>query len=84
MKTKSIMNDRNWRIHWILLVLTVLFFGSCNDEGNKAAFDPDKPISISLFAPETGGANTRLLLTGRNFGTNADNIVVTIGCRCKR
>ncbi len=79
MKTKCIMNDKNRCVQWIALVLIIFFFGSCSDGENGAVFDPGKPISISSFSPEMGGANTRLVLTGQNFGTNADNIVVTVG-----
>jgi hypothetical protein len=79
MKTKSIIKKRNGYLHLILLFLVVLPFGSCKDDNEKPDFDPGKPVSIVSFSPETGGANTRLMLTGRNFGTNAGNIVVTIG-----
>ncbi|MBB4035488.1 hypothetical protein GGR21_001381 [Dysgonomonas hofstadii] len=79
MKTKSTMKKRNWYVHWILLALIVLSFGSCKDDNDGQEFNPDKPVAIASFSPETGGANTRLLLTGDNFGTNAANIVVTIG-----
>ncbi|MDL2322680.1 IPT/TIG domain-containing protein [Bacteroidales bacterium OttesenSCG-928-A17] len=78
MKTKSIMKNKNWQIPWIL-VLAIFFFGSCSDDNDLPVFDPNKPLSVTSFSPETGGANTRLLLTGENFGTNAANIVVTIG-----
>ena len=79
MKSKSIIRIKNRRIHYISLVLTLLFFGRCSNDENGVLFDPDKPISISSFSPGAGGANTRLTLTGQNFGDNAENIVVTIG-----
>ncbi|KAA6349725.1 hypothetical protein EZS27_002885 [termite gut metagenome] len=82
MKTKSIVEGRYWRVHWMLLMLIVLCFGSCKDDDQNDSggeFDPSQPVLISDFEPKTGGLGTRLILSGENFGTDVSKIKVTIG-----
>jgi len=80
MKTKSIIKHRYWCIHYVALVFIALCFGSCKDEKTDSKeFDPRKDVIVSDFSPKEGGANTRMILTGTNFGTDPSRIKITIG-----
>jgi len=80
MKTKSMMKNKRRQIHWIMLALIAVCFGSCkDDEKGSDQFDPGKDVVISDFSPKEGGVNTRLILSGENFGTDPSRIKVTIG-----
>ena len=61
------------------------FLGGCllvscsNEEKEENLYDPSQPIEITGFKPAEGSARTRLLISGRNFGTDASRLKVTIG-----
>ncbi|MGN5956342.1 IPT/TIG domain-containing protein [Sphingobacterium lactis] len=64
-----------------LLTLTIIFallFTGCKDEVSKqkAEYDPSKPIVLKSFFPLEGGARTKILLDGENFGTDLSKIKV--------
>ena len=75
------MKKGYWNTHWILLVLLTLCFVSCKDDndGETAPYDPGKPVEITDFTPKEGGAKTRVIITGSNFGTDTSIIEVTVG-----
>ena len=54
---------------------------SCKDDndGETAPYDPGTPIEITDFTPKEGGAKTRVIINGSNFGTDTSIIDVTIG-----
>jgi len=80
MKVKSIMNSGRWHVHWTCLLLIALCFASCKDDKTESnEFDPGKAVIISDFSPKEGGQNTRLILSGSNFGTDPSRIKITIG-----
>jgi hypothetical protein len=63
------------------LLLTVLvIFATCRDEQGTAVpekpYDPDKPVQLTDFKPETGGLATQMILNGSNFGTEASELKV--------
>jgi len=72
------MKKGYWNTHWILLVLLTLCFVSCKDDndGETAPYDPGKPVEITDFTPKEGGAKTRVIITGSNFGTDTSIIEV--------
>ena len=73
------------RLHALCLILAMasLGFYSCeSDDANEmihAPFDSSKPVKVSGFTPESGGAGQRLVIYGDNFGTDPDIISVFIG-----
>lgn len=83
MKTDQKKNRRAWSgtIVLSLLFMTVLF-GNCSDDdeaGKKVSPpDPNVPVEITSFFPDSGGVGTQLILYGRNFGTDTSFIKVTV------
>lgn len=52
---------------------------SCSDSSDNTKVvlhDPSKPIVVSSFTPNKGGAKDKILLNGENFGTDASKIEV--------
>lgn len=81
MKCRTIKSEY-WRIQWILLSLIVLGLTSCkdSDDGKQVApYDPNKPVEITDFTPDSGGGNTYIVVYGKNFGTDISLINLTIG-----
>lgn len=77
-----IMKDGIWRVQWVLLCLFMLCSVSCkDDETNQEAvpYDPSLPVEITGFTPETGGGGTRMVVYGKNFGTDTSLMKLTIG-----
>lgn len=59
-----------------LLFCASTFLGSCkDDEGHDAG----SPIIVNRFYPTSGSAGTEILITGKNFSENPDDISVTLG-----
>ena len=80
MKMKSMIKCRYWCIHYVALVLVALCFGSCKDDKTDSnIFDPQRDVVVSDFSPKEGGVNTRLILSGSNFGTDPSRIKIVIG-----
>lgn len=76
------MNERSKRKTWVLLwaALFGCFLGSCkSDDKTEGAYDPSAPIEITGFTPAEGSARTRLLISGKNFGTDISRLKVTVG-----
>lgn len=68
--------------HWHILLMLIVLCVSCKDdnsEGDAQPFDPDKPVVISRFTPESGGLGTRLVVYGDNFGNDLSKVKVVIG-----
>lgn len=60
-------------------ILGALFYlSSCdhNDEITEKVYDPSKPIVLSSFYPNEGGARDKILLDGENFGKDPSKINV--------
>ncbi len=60
------------------LFLTITILPSCEKEKNsrKNEYDPSKPVVLTSFFPQEGGARDKILLDGENFGTDPTNIKV--------
>ncbi len=56
----------------------VLLFAACKKdvETKKRDHDPSKPVVLSSFYPLEGGARSKILLDGENFGTDTSKIRV--------
>lgn len=65
----------------LILVLYVLAFFSCGDKNSTDAvtdipYDPNEPVTLSRFYPDSGGMATQILLEGSNFGNNENEVKV--------
>lgn len=80
MNFKTKRNER-WGIHWTLLAMIALCFVGCkdDDETTMKPYDPSKPVTVTDFTPKTGGAGSRLVLYGENFGTDPSLLHITVG-----
>lgn len=70
------------RLQWILwLFVMVCLTSACKDEEDAAMapYDPDQPVVIDHFTPTEGGAKTKMILYGSNFGTDKSIVSVTVG-----
>ena len=55
---------------------------SCSDdETSKGEYDPSAPIELTDFYPTEGGVATKLILNGKNFGTDVSKIQVLVNER---
>lgn len=61
---------------FILALLLPWLWNACSDDEVSLAYDPTRPISITGFAPDTGGYRSDFILEGENFGTDLSKIKV--------
>lgn len=60
----------------ILLMGSASLFGGCKDD---TGHDAGSPVVVNRFYPTSGSAGTEILITGRNFSENPEDISVTLG-----
>ncbi len=61
----------------VVTCLAVFFLVSCNnDKNDKAAYDPNQPIVLTSFHPDSGRIREMVLLDGSNFGSDPSAIKV--------
>ena len=67
--------------YFLFILIPIVFFGSCKDDNDdsKAEYDQSKATTVTKLSPESGGAGTRLILNGENFGNDVSRIKATIG-----
>lgn len=69
---------RKRKISWTLFVTVFAWLTSCSDDiqtsGSK--FDPNQPIEVEEFYPDSGGIATPMIVEGRNFGTDTTGMRV--------
>lgn len=78
----STMKSKLWSIQWILLAIFTVGLSSCKDDDNSSSvtpYNPGQPVEITDFTPETGGGNTRVVVYGKNFGTDTSLLKLTVG-----
>ncbi|MEO2070159.1 MAG: IPT/TIG domain-containing protein [Zunongwangia sp.] len=78
----NILKTRLYPFYLILASLTIVFYscqGDDNDDITSQEFDPSRPVEVSGFTPESGGAGQRLVIYGKNFGTDPSIVTVLIG-----
>jgi hypothetical protein len=58
--------------------LAMFFLASCNphQQDEKAAYDPNQPIELTSFHPDSGRIREMILLDGKNFGSDPSAIKV--------
>ena len=67
MKDKDVKSKCRNRLCFIPMILVALFLANCQDDEAKMVFDPGIPVQITGFSPDTGGAGTQLVISGRNL-----------------
>lgn len=75
------MNYLLLNLKYVCLSLSLLFifsFYSCSDSDKKSVYDPSIPIVVESFSPEAGGVGSKLIIRGKNFGSDASIIKVII------
>tara|TARA_R110000765_G_scaffold85796_1_gene165353 strand:- start:293 stop:1738 length:1446 start_codon:yes stop_codon:yes gene_type:complete len=66
----------------ILAFVSIGFYGCQSDDKEEMtfpSFDSSKPVVVSGFTPESGGAGQRLVIYGKNFGTDPNIVSVFVG-----
>lgn len=63
------------------LFLSLFFLFSCEDKNNgseklEKPYDPNKPVQLTTFTPDSGVYKEKVLLEGDNFGTDINQIRV--------
>ena len=59
-----------------LLVCSTSLFSSCKDDDGH---DAGSPVVVNRFYPTSGSAGTEILITGKNFSENPEDISETLG-----
>ena len=70
---------KNVNVVFLFFVMVPLFFlSSCKgeEESGGVAHDPNKPIVLTSFSPDSGRISEMVLLDGDNFGTDPSKIQV--------
>lgn len=79
-------NQKNYeKMKKILFIFTAFFLiglVACSDSDNseneatEKPYDPNKPLQVTEFIPETGGMASQVIIRGSNFGTDANQLKV--------
>tara|TARA_R110002049_G_scaffold90686_2_gene227087 strand:+ start:963 stop:2399 length:1437 start_codon:yes stop_codon:yes gene_type:complete len=69
---------------YLMLAFIATGFYSCQNDDKEEdmtypPFDSSKPVEVSGFIPESGGAGQRLVIYGTNFGTDPSIVKVFVG-----
>lgn len=68
-----------------LILLSMVCLFSCGDsddeKGVGAVYDPNKPVELLSFYPDSGKYLEKVILTGSNFGTDPEKIKVYFNSR---
>ncbi|MBE9601032.1 IPT/TIG domain-containing protein [Pedobacter sp. MC2016-24] len=64
--------------HVLLPFVLLLFVLACKKSKTEAAqaYDPNLPVQLNSFMPDSGGIRTKFIIKGSNFGTDKNNIKV--------
>lgn len=57
--------------------LTIVLLIACTDKDNSSSnvpYNPNDPIEALSFYPDTGGMASKVILSGKNFGTDPSMI----------
>lgn len=65
-------------VNLFLILMSIIFFGSCSDsdDGSGQPYDPSKPTELLTFFPDSGKYLEKVILTGKNFGTDTKDVKV--------
>jgi len=64
--------------HVLLPFVLLLFVLACKKSKTETAqaYDPNLPVQLNSFMPDSGGIRTKFIIKGSNFGTDKNNIKV--------
>ena len=72
----------------IICFALAIIFASCDskksNEFGREDYDPNKPVVITGFEPDSGGMATKVFITGSNFGSDVSKIKVYFNDRGSR
>ncbi|MFB6342756.1 IPT/TIG domain-containing protein [Saccharicrinis sp. FJH62] len=82
MKKKSSLIRRISKL-WFLPFMAVLLLWSCggNDEPEVILYNPDIPVKVNSFVPDSGGVGTQLVIIGENYGQDPSIVSVIVNDR---
>lgn len=61
-----------------LMLYLIVSLSACKDDNLASGYDPSKAVEITKIDPLEGGVGTQCLIYGKNFGTDASQIKVTV------
>lgn len=73
------------KIHLLSRFIPAILFSiafsvvSCSDDETSSTgtpYNPNKPVKLGTFYPDSGGIATKVIITGENFGTEASAVKV--------
>lgn len=84
MRNNDMFNVTHSSRKYIVLFIWILGLWSCKSEeqnttSSSVPFDPMQPVVVEDFQPKSGGMGQRLIIYGKNFGTDPSMITVLIG-----
>ena len=64
----------------LMLSCLLIFIFSCSDDktktnGSGQPYDPNTPVKLETFYPDSGGMATKMIIKGTNFGTDPEEMV---------
>ncbi|WP_029905305.1 IPT/TIG domain-containing protein [Prevotella sp. 10(H)] len=62
----------------LLGLMTFIVYFSCSDSNSSkmSEYDPNKPVELTRFFPDSGGISTKVIIEGANFGFDTARIQV--------
>lgn len=54
----------------------LLFIGACSEDNKSTSFDPNQPVTMTEFMPDSGGIRTQFVIKGSNFGNDKSQVKV--------
>ncbi|RXG25900.1 IPT/TIG domain-containing protein [Leeuwenhoekiella marinoflava] len=83
MYLNKIYKTRSLQVLCVAIAFVSMLFNGCqNDDEEEMVFPPfdaSVPVEVTGFTPESGGAGQRLVIYGKNFGTDVDLVSVLVG-----
>ena len=67
---------------WAMGISMVFGVTSCKDDSQDTTtipFDPNQPVVITSFTPDKVGSYDQMIIYGKNFGTDKENVSLTLG-----
>jgi hypothetical protein len=72
--------DRSIRLKQLMLLATVVFsIFSCKSDVETVVitdYNPNLPVQLNSFLPDSGGVRTKFVIKGSNFGSDKSNVKV--------
>jgi len=79
MKKNKLINRHTMLAVFMPVCVCILFLFSCNDKDDGLIgknYDPNQPVVLNTFYPDSGKYQEKVILTGKNFGTDPESIRV--------